>query len=132
PSGRPPFRAASTLAVLKRVAEEEPRPIPEVIPETPAWLCRVIAKLMTKDPARRFQAAADVAAALEAGAAGPEAVPVPAPRPAAWPRKLLPAGGAVALLAGLAVLAYVLTRSGPAPQGGPDSTGKDRDGPAGG
>src|SRR5205085_349103 len=50
-TGHPPFRAASTLAVLKRVVEEEPRPIPEVIPEAPGWLCRVIAKLMAKDPA---------------------------------------------------------------------------------
>jgi len=32
-SGRPPFRASNTLAVLKRVAEEDPRPIPEIIPE---------------------------------------------------------------------------------------------------
>jgi serine/threonine protein kinase len=82
-SGRPPFRAGSTLAVLKRVAEEEPRPIPEVIPETPAWLCRVIAKLMAKDPAERFQTAAEVAAALEAGPTGPEALARAAPRPAA-------------------------------------------------
>ncbi len=35
--GRPPFRAGNTLAILKRVAEETPRPIPEFIPETSAW-----------------------------------------------------------------------------------------------
>jgi WD40 repeat protein len=130
-AGRPPFRAESPLAVLKRVVEEEPRPIPEVIPETPAWLCRVIAQLMAKDPAERFQTAAEVAAALEAGPTGPEAHARPASRPAARPRKLLLAGGALALVAGLAVLAYVLTRPGPAPQGAPDSSGKDRDGSAG-
>ena len=32
-SGRPPFRAATTLAVLKRVAEDTPRPIREINPE---------------------------------------------------------------------------------------------------
>lgn len=34
-SGRPPFRAPSTLAVLKRVVEEQPRPIEGIIPEVP-------------------------------------------------------------------------------------------------
>jgi hypothetical protein len=60
-SGRPPFRAATTLAVLKRVAEDTPRPIREVIPEVPQWLCDIIARLHAKDPAQRFQSAADVA-----------------------------------------------------------------------
>jgi len=60
-SGRPPFRAPSVLGVLKRVAEEPPRPIPEIIPETPAWLCGIIAKLHAKNPADRFQSAREVA-----------------------------------------------------------------------
>jgi serine/threonine protein kinase len=60
-SGRPPFRAPSALAVLKRVAEEPPRPIPEIIPETPAWLCGIIAKLHAKNPGDRFQSARQVA-----------------------------------------------------------------------
>src|SRR5206468_2398163 len=34
-SGRPPFRAATTFAVLKRVVEEDARPITDLIPETP-------------------------------------------------------------------------------------------------
>jgi hypothetical protein len=64
-SGRPPFRAATALAVLKRVAEDTPRPIRQIIPEVPQWLCDLIAKLHAKDPARRFQSAAEVAALLE-------------------------------------------------------------------
>ncbi len=63
-SGRPPFRAPSTLAVLKRVAEETPRPIPEIIPETPDWLCEIIAKLHAKNPDERFQSAREVADVL--------------------------------------------------------------------
>jgi hypothetical protein len=63
-SGRPPFRASSTLAVLKRVAEDEPRPIREIIPEVPEWLCRVIAKLHAKRPDDRFQTAREVADVL--------------------------------------------------------------------
>jgi hypothetical protein len=60
-SGRPPFRAPSALAVLKRVVEEPPRPIPEIIPETPDWLCSIIAKLHAKNPDDRFQSAREVA-----------------------------------------------------------------------
>ncbi len=60
-SGRPPFRAPTALAVLKRVAEESPRPIAEIIPETPDWLCGIIAKLHAKDPKDRFQSAREVA-----------------------------------------------------------------------
>ncbi len=60
-TGRPPFRAPTTLAVLRRVAEDAPRPIREVIPETPGWLCDVIAKLHAKNPADRFQTAREVA-----------------------------------------------------------------------
>jgi hypothetical protein len=59
-SGRPPFRAANTPAVLKRVTDDTPRPIKEIIPETPRWLCDFIAKLQAKDAADRFQTARDV------------------------------------------------------------------------
>jgi serine/threonine protein kinase len=60
-TGRPPFRAANAMAVLKRVNEDTPRPIPDVIPETPAWLCDLIARLHAKDREVRFQSAEAVA-----------------------------------------------------------------------
>ncbi|MBP3959613.1 SUMF1/EgtB/PvdO family nonheme iron enzyme [Gemmata sp. G18] len=63
-AGRPPFRASGTLAVLKRVCDEDPRPIREVIPEIPEWLCRIVEKLHAKDPDQRYQSAKDVAAVL--------------------------------------------------------------------
>jgi serine/threonine protein kinase len=59
-TGRPPFRAETTLAVLKRVAEDTPRPIRDVIPEVPEWFCRIVEKLHTKDPTARFQSAREV------------------------------------------------------------------------
>jgi hypothetical protein len=63
-AGRPPFRANSAVAVLKRVAEDQPRAIREIIPETPQWLCDIIAKLHAKDPADRYQSALEVADVL--------------------------------------------------------------------
>jgi serine/threonine-protein kinase len=63
-TGRPPFRAANTLAVLRRVCDDDPRPVRETNPEVPDWLAAVIEKLHAKDPARRFASAAEVAALL--------------------------------------------------------------------
>jgi WD40 repeat protein len=63
-TGRPPFRAQGIMAVLKRVCEEAPRLIPEINPEIPGWLVALIARLHAKDPAQRFQSAAEVAGLL--------------------------------------------------------------------
>ncbi len=62
--GHPPFRAPSTLAILKRVAEDTPRPIRQMIPEAPQGLCDVIAKLHEKSKERRYGSAQEVADAL--------------------------------------------------------------------
>lgn len=59
-SGRPPFRAATTLAVIKRVVEEQPRSIQGIIPEVPEWLIAIIAKLHAKGPEDRFASAQEV------------------------------------------------------------------------
>jgi serine/threonine protein kinase len=60
-SGHPPFRASGTMAVLKRVCEDDPRPIREVIPEVPDWMCGIVSKLHAKNSAERFQSAREVA-----------------------------------------------------------------------
>jgi serine/threonine protein kinase len=60
-SGRPPFRAGTTVAVLKRICEDVPRPIEDVIPGTPDWLCAIISKLHAKKREDRFQSAKEVA-----------------------------------------------------------------------
>jgi serine/threonine-protein kinase len=64
-AGRPPFRADTTLAVLRRVEECRPRSIREINPDIPAWLAGIVSKLHAKDPAERFQSAAEVAGLLE-------------------------------------------------------------------
>jgi WD40 repeat protein len=91
-TGRPPFRAGSPLAVLKRVCEDRPRPIREVNPEVPEWLAALIARLQAKDPAGRFGSAAEVAELLGqylAHLQQPTLVPLPPPpkAPAAGPRR---------------------------------------------
>src|SRR6516225_2717207 len=60
-TGRPAFRAATTLGVIKRVCEETPRPIRDVNPDIPESLCRVIERLQAKKPADRPASAKEVA-----------------------------------------------------------------------
>jgi serine/threonine-protein kinase len=88
-TGRPPFRSSATLAVLRQVSEEAPVPIRERNADVPGWLEALVARLLAKNPADRFQSAAEVAALLEgylahlrqpATVAAPE---MPGPRPAA-------------------------------------------------
>jgi serine/threonine protein kinase len=60
-TGRPPFRASSTLGVLRRISEETPLPIRQINPAIPDWLAEVIFILQAKEPAERFSSAAEVA-----------------------------------------------------------------------
>ena len=56
-AGHPPFRAETPLAVLRRVSDDQPRPLREINPDVPAWLEALIARLMAKDPSERYQTA---------------------------------------------------------------------------
>src|SRR5262249_16179853 len=64
-TGHAPFRASGTMAVMKRVIEDTPRPVRELNPEIPDWLEAIIAKLHAKKPEDRFQSAKEVAELLE-------------------------------------------------------------------
>jgi serine/threonine protein kinase/formylglycine-generating enzyme required for sulfatase activity len=64
-TGRPAFRADSTIAVIRRVCDDAPRPIRELNPEIPDWLVAIISRLLAKKPGDRFQTAAEVASLLE-------------------------------------------------------------------
>lgn len=62
--GHAPFRASTTMGVIKRVCDESPRPIREVNPEVPDWLVKLIDKLLSKRREDRFQSAQEVASLL--------------------------------------------------------------------
>jgi serine/threonine-protein kinase len=64
-TGRSPFRAETTMGVLRRICDGEARPIREVNAEIPAWLARIIEKLLAKSPANRFEDARALASLLE-------------------------------------------------------------------
>ncbi len=60
-TGRPPFQADSTVAVLRRVCDDTPRPIREINPEIPEWLVEIVDRLLKKRPEDRFPTASEVA-----------------------------------------------------------------------
>ena len=95
-AGRPPFRASSPLAVLKRVAEDTPRPIPEIVPEAPPAICALIARLHAKRPDDRFASAREVADLLDRLSHLAAAVPPPVEAQATTRRRSRPARWAVA------------------------------------
>lgn len=64
-TGRAPFRAETSYGILRRITDTEPRPIREINPDVPEWLCAIITKLMSKAPEHRFESADEVAQLLE-------------------------------------------------------------------
>ncbi|QDT08939.1 serine/threonine-protein kinase [Planctomycetes bacterium K23_9] len=63
-TGRPAFRADSTVATLRRVCDDVPRSIRSVNPAIPEWMEQIVMRLMAKSPDDRFQSASEVAELL--------------------------------------------------------------------
>lgn len=79
-TGRPPFRAETSYGILRRVTDDEPRPIRDVTPDIPAWLEGIVQKLLSKSPDDRYANSEAVAELLEdcvAHAQQPTANPLP-------------------------------------------------------
>ena len=59
-TGLLPFRGSSGPAVMSSILRDEPRPVSDLSPDTPAHLVRVIERCLEKDPEKRYQSASDV------------------------------------------------------------------------
>ncbi len=82
-AGRSPFRAESTVAALRRVCDDTPRPIREINSDIPDWLEEIIGRLLAKQPSERFQTATEVADLLGRYLAHvQQSAIVPSPKPA--------------------------------------------------
>ena len=64
-AGRPPFRAETTMGLLNRIVETEPRSLQEVNSVVPEWLAAIVNRLHAKQPNARFESAGDLAEVLE-------------------------------------------------------------------
>ena len=104
-AGRLPFPGGSDSEVLAQRLASTPSELSAVGVAAPAWLCKVLRRLLARDPARRYQSAAELVADLDRGAGDrPFRARLPLP-----PRRAALAGaGALALLALAAVAIHLL------------------------
>jgi serine/threonine-protein kinase len=64
-SGTPPFTASSVLELLKKVLEEEPKPLSKVVRTVPLDLETIVMKCIEKEPERRYDSAKALAEDLQ-------------------------------------------------------------------
>ncbi len=85
-TGHPPFRAESTLAILRRICDTPARPVCETNPTIPTWFWSLIANLLSKNPQDRIGTAKELADLLSqclAHVQQPTTVPLPEGLPSA-------------------------------------------------
>ncbi len=71
--GMPPFKGEHEAAIMYEILNVDPKDVRTLNPDLPANLQAVIAKLLQKDPARRFSSGSDVLEALRQSAPRPAA-----------------------------------------------------------
>jgi eukaryotic-like serine/threonine-protein kinase len=59
-AGRPPFQGASTLAILRAVSTERPKPVRDIRPETPQGADQIVSHALEKDLSKRYQSASEI------------------------------------------------------------------------
>jgi eukaryotic-like serine/threonine-protein kinase len=125
-AGRRPFRGDHDQAVLYALFNQEPDPVEQLRPDAPPELVRIIGRMLSKDPDRRYLTAAEALADLRAlygpvtgtgtrtgmtgGLTGTTSVPA-LPAPTSPPRRRWWRAALLAVVVlGAALTAYVLLR----------------------
>ncbi|HKB39829.1 MAG TPA: serine/threonine-protein kinase, partial [Gemmataceae bacterium] len=117
-AGRPPFSGGTPLQKLMAHQEQEPVPLRSHRQDIPEGLEVVLRRMMAKDPARRYQTPAEVTAALTPFARGQvedaqtAEIVVGHPTPDRRWRRIVLAGGLLAVVVMVAGLVWALTRNG--------------------
>lgn len=79
-AGHSPFRAETTMSILRRLCDDIPRSLREINPHVPDWFDAFVSKLLSKKPDDRIQTASDVSQLLQGALAHvqqPTLVPLP-------------------------------------------------------
>ncbi len=135
-SGIHPFRANTTLGVLRKITDENPSPIRESNPDVPLWLCRLIKRMHAKSPEERPSACQvrDLLEGCLAHVYQPDRIFLPKelshPHSDRWGlvSKLLLTGGLVIMsFILIAILSAVLPQHGNRIEGGNAATGVSRE-----
>jgi formylglycine-generating enzyme required for sulfatase activity/tRNA A-37 threonylcarbamoyl transferase component Bud32 len=94
-TGRPPFEGDSAVAIMMKHVTEPVPDICEIDKNVPDGLVTVVQKALAKDPAQRFQTAAQMGAALRSAdaalGAGSATILTPAPTAGPLPEPVVPA-----------------------------------------
>jgi len=69
-TGQPPFTGDSPVAIAYQHVREEPIPPSQIDPEIPRWADAIVLKAMAKDPAMRYQSAAEMRADIQRAMSG--------------------------------------------------------------
>jgi Tol biopolymer transport system component len=118
-TGKRAFEGQSQASVIASILKEDPRPVSQLIPTTPASLDRVVTSCLAKDPEERWQSAGDLARELRwiAGGTGAATAVTAA---ATTPVGTRPPGArvawtlaAMATIAAIASIAMLATRARP-------------------
>ncbi len=115
-TGKRAFEGKSQLSVASSIIEKDPQPISSIRPLWPRAIDHVIAKCLAKDPARRWQCAADISSELHWAAENSSSLLPPAAAP---PKKLfsfLPWLLSALLAVGLAIALFGARSSHPTDQ----------------
>ena len=112
-TGKPPFDADNSWAVLRQQIEVQPAPLHEIRPDAPPWLEAIIMRAVAKDPDKRFQTPAGMLAALKtrtavSGGVGTPVAAAAAPTVASGSATSAGRERPTGLLIGLAVAAVVV------------------------
>ena len=105
-TGQSPFPRATDVALLWAHVHEEPTPPSKARPELPRELDTVLARALAKEPGRRYRTAGELITATRSALGIGDPVPDDKKRL----RRLVVGIAVLALLAGAAVLAFVITR----------------------
>ena len=89
-TGHSPFRAETTMGVLNRICNDQPRSVRSINSDVPEWLEQIVTKLLAKPVEERFQSAGEVSSLLQdwhahlqqpATAKRPLSLPMPPTKP---------------------------------------------------
>ncbi|GII77686.1 putative serine/threonine-protein kinase [Sphaerisporangium rufum] len=69
-TGQPPFTGDSPVAIAYQHVREDPIPPSQIDPEIPRWADAIVLKAMAKDPAHRYQSAAEMRADIQRAMSG--------------------------------------------------------------
>lgn len=64
-TGQPPFSSATCEQTVEQILHDDPEPAQSINPDVPPLLDRVVIRLLSKDPADRYESATQLAKALE-------------------------------------------------------------------